>query len=88
MSVDTERYRRHMRDFEELWGTTHTLKATMGVRGSDLLDLLTVYELAIAYATSEHTSDSNCSAGDHDDCSARDRLARLEAYIGGPRRKR
>jgi hypothetical protein len=47
-----------------------------------------VYELATAYANSEHTGDSNCSAGDHDDCSARERLERLEAYLGGPRRSR
>lgn len=40
-----------------------------------------VYEAALAYGRSEHTGDSNCSAGDCDSCSARPALNALEVVI-------
>lgn len=49
--------------------------------------LLEIYEAARVYGASEHTLDSNCYAGDCDDCSARPALAALEAIVGGPKRR-
>lgn len=40
-----------------------------------------IYEAALAYGRSEHTHDSNCSAGDCDSCSARPALNALEVVI-------
>lgn len=51
----------------------------------DITTLLVVFEAAVAYRESEHAYDSHCSAGDHDNCTARQALEQLESTIGGPR---
>lgn len=84
MSVNTRKYRRHMAEYARLWPSEHVDRESMGVRGADLRQLLDVYDAAMAYGQSKHTRDSNCSAGDHDSCSARDALKALEALVGEP----